>query len=294
MAKRKRGQSDENGCRLLLIGLLAAFLPIRSHAQVPAHPRLIVVNQDLHGLTHPSGSWETWTERQRASVLAYRSIILAAEDLCRLHRSAARLGREHFVDQQTAFYHNIKTLAMAHLLRRGEPYDNAYLDYACRTLDYIRTTGYPMWYTTVDPYNTDLNTGELLAGWALAFDWLYQDMTPAQVSNNIEALFYLLDNQDYAHVVTGLNDNNHIAVCFGGRGLACLALETHCTPQQETSRSAWLTEATKPGRRLLRLGVRRLWSRFRRRVLQHVRPQHLAPLRSGDRSPGSPAFLPAG
>lgn len=228
--------------RLLLIGLLAGFLPILSHAQVPAHPRLIVVGQDLHGLTHPSGSWETWSERQRASVLAYRSIILAAEELCRTPIGSSS-WRDHFVDGQTAFYHNIKTLAMAHLLRRGEPYDNAYLDYACRTLDLIRTTGYPMWYNYADPYNTDLNTSELLAGWALAFDWLFQDMTPAQITNNIGALFYLLDNQDYSHVMTGLNDNNHIAVCFGGRGLACLALETHCAPQQDTSRRAWLTEA---------------------------------------------------
>jgi hypothetical protein len=227
---------------LLLIGFLATITTIESRAQVPDHPRLIVVNQDLHAITHPSGSWETWTEHKRASVLAYRSIILAADQLCRLPVGGP-LWRGLFVDQQTGFYHNIKTLAMAHLLRRSEPYDNAYLDYACRTLDHIRTTGYPMWYSTVDPYNTDLNAGELLAGWALAFDWLYQDMTPRQISDNIEALFYLLDSQDYTLVMTGLNDNNHIAVCFGGRGLACLALETHCTPQQETYRRLWLTEA---------------------------------------------------
>ncbi len=228
---------------LLLIGLLATIKPIETHAQVPDHPRLIVLNQDLHALTHPSGSWETWTERERASVLAYRSIIAAAEYLCRF--PIGSFGwRQLFVDQQTAFYHNIKTLAMAHLLRRGEPYDNAYLDYACETLDYIRTSAYPMWFTDVDPYNTDLNTGELLAGWALAFDWLYQDMNSAQISSNIQALFYLLDNQSYDHVATGLKDNNHIAVCFGGRGLACLALETHCTAPQEADRRTWLIEAS--------------------------------------------------
>lgn len=226
----------------LLVGLLAISLPVRSNAQVPAHPRLIVVGQDLRSLTHPTGNWETWNERQRASVLAYRSIVLAAEDLVRIPIGTTS-WRDHFVDEQTAFYHNIRTLALAHLLRRSEPYDNAYLDYACRTLDLIRTSGYPMWYSTADPYNTDMNTGEVLAGWALAFDWLYQDMTQQQVANNVVALLYLLSNQDYSRVVSGLNDNNHIAVCFGGRGLACLALETHCTSQQETSRSAWLIEA---------------------------------------------------
>lgn len=227
---------------LLYIGLLATLLPRESFAQVPEHPRLLVLNRDLHAVTHPSGPWETWTERERASVLSYRSIVLAAEDLCRLPIGGPA-WKELFVDQQTGFYHNIKTLAIAHILRRAEPYDNAYLDYACATLDTIRTTGYPMWSTSVDPYNTDLNTGEMLAGWALAFDWLHQDMTAAQVSDNIDAIFYLLANQDYSHVVTGLNDNNHISVCFGGRGLACLAIETHCTPQQEISRSLWLTEA---------------------------------------------------
>jgi hypothetical protein len=227
---------------LLLIGLLTTIHPIDGHAQVPDHPRLIVVNQDLHTLTHPSGTWETWSEREGAAVLSYRSIVLAAEDLCR-QPIGGPVWMENFVDQQTGFYHNIKTLAMAHLLRRAEPYDDAYLDYACATLDTIRTTGFPMWYTVADPYNTDLNTSEMLAGWALAFDWLYQDMTAGQIANNVDALYHLLANQDYAHVVTGLNDNNHISVCFGGRGLACLALETHCTPLQDTNRRRWLTEA---------------------------------------------------
>lgn len=221
---------------------IAGALPSASHAQVPDHPRLIVIGQDLHALTHPDGPWETWSERERASVLAYRSIVLAAEDLVR-SPIGDTTWRHRFVDEQTAFYHNMKTLALAHLLRRSEPYDDAYLDYACATLDFIRTSAYPMWYTDADPYNTDLNTGELLAGWALAFDWLYQDMTPAQVAHNVEALLYLLGTQNYDHVKTGLNDNNHIAVCFGGRGLACLALETHCTAQQESSRRTWLVEA---------------------------------------------------
>jgi len=228
---------------ILLIGLLAAIRPLACHAQVPDHPRLIVLNQDLHALTHPSGSWETWSERERASVLAYRSIVVAAERLCRFPIGSYD-WRLRFVDHQTAFYHNIKTLAMAHLLRRAEPYDNAYLDHACKTLDHLRATGYPMWFTSVDPYNTDLNTGELLAGWALAFDWLYQDMTAAQRSGSIQDLLYLLDSQSYDHIATGLKDNNHIAVCFGGRGLACLALETHCQPQQESYRRSWLTQAT--------------------------------------------------
>ncbi|MBD3161813.1 MAG: hypothetical protein GF328_06875, partial [Candidatus Latescibacteria bacterium] len=227
---------------ILLVGLLAAVHPLAGQAQVPDHPRLIVVDQDLHGLTHPAGPWESWSERERVSVLAYRSIIAAAEDLVRSPVGSVQ-WRDRFVDRQTAFYHNIKTLAMAHLLRRGEPYDDAYLDYACRTLDSIRESGYPMWYTSVDPYNTNLNTGEMLAGWALAFDWLYQDMTAAQISNNVEALYYLLDNQIYDDVASGLNDNNHIGVCFGGRGLACLALETHTTLQREGFRQIWLTEA---------------------------------------------------
>lgn len=227
---------------LILVGLLATITPSSVRAQVPDHPRLTVIDQDLHALTHPSGSWETWTEREQASVLAYRSIIKAADYLVR-YSIGNVAWRINFVEHQTAFYHNIKTLAMAHLIRRNEPYDNSYLDYACGTLDLIRTSGYPMWYSWADPYNTDMNTGEMLAGWALAFDWLYQDMTAEQINNSIEALYHLLENQDYDLVQTGLNDNNHISVCFGGRGLACLALETHLTPQQEVIRRIWLSEA---------------------------------------------------
>ena len=91
-----------------------------------------------------------------------------------------------------------------------------------------------------------LNTGELLGGWALAFDWLCPEMDSAHVASSVQALTDLCDGMERSgsmDPIAGRLDNNHIGVAYGGRGLAALAQEGHLSGAAEDARRARLETA---------------------------------------------------
>lgn len=245
-------------CILFTLLLLGAFALPRTAASsaassAPPHPRLILSPDRIAQLrlwTHPTGPPQTWTERERVMHLAYRSIVMAADDLISLPPTGAWWGDTDTVStgQQGGAFQGLTILTMAHLLRTGEPtYDRSrkYLAYTLNLLETWRQSGYPMWGK---PRFCDLNTGELLAGWALAFDWLYPEMDSTQARHNLRALSTLLAEMDRGGCLDAIAwrlDNNRVGVTYGGRGLAALAQEGHLSGAREVEREDRLAAAVE-------------------------------------------------
>jgi hypothetical protein len=239
--------------RIRLAGLLlVAFLAPRvATAALPPHPRLILNPERIAQLrqwTHSTDAPRTWSERERVMHLAYRSIVAAADQLITEPPTGRRWGEINCSNagQQGGAFQGLTILAMAHLLRTGEPdYDRTakYRAYTLNLWETWRQLGYPMWGP---PCFCDLNTGELLAGWALAFDWLYAEMDSTQVRHSVEALSTLVEKMDQGGClddVTWRLDNNHDGIAYAGRGLAALAQEGHLSGAQERGRAQRLSVA---------------------------------------------------
>jgi len=203
-------------------------------AQVPAHPRLIVDDDgfaELRDRTHPVGSPSTWSERQKIGRLCYRSIVQSANFL--------DANPDVFMDQGRQLK-CLMLLSMAHRLRDGEPdYDGRY---ASRALAFMTVWANSVSGPSYDGWG-DLGTGELLVGWSLAFDWLYEEVAEAgRVHQEAENLIRFMQNQEIPGWVSYCNnDNNHVGIAYGGRVMAALALEGEPNLSiSEAQRLEWL------------------------------------------------------
>ena len=232
-------------CIILLF--FCVLLAQSAWADPPPHPRLIIDDTkiaELYDLTHPDGDWTTWTDREKVSHLAYRSIIESAN-----YYMEKAWNSSTWVSSQGKQYRGLMTLALAHLLRKDEvepqPYDNRYAQKLLGGLPgeplglllRWRDNGYPN-------HGGDLGHAELTAGWALVFDWLFDEMGVYQydVADAVLDLETLLTNTEH-HTFSNCWSiaNNHVGIDYSARGLAALALEGHATDEQ--NRVAILDEA---------------------------------------------------
>lgn len=255
---------------VLILLLIAASLPAVAQDLPDTRPRLIIDEDrlaELYDLTHPCvGFYETnplkgaeppppdginqncwqhpeWmgtlTERQTITILAYRSVIESAD-------AYVRHGTGGFWSSQGHKFKGLMTLALAHNLRKndealdypdygpvgygGVTYDD-YVDFIEATVDN---------WSLESPHHDDddpnvipdLSYAEMLGGLAIVYDWLHDDLININVvkSRMIELLNsggYSPEESDYAG---HYDDNNHVAMIFGARGLAALALSGDIVP----------------------------------------------------------------
>lgn len=195
-------------------------------AQAPDHPRLIIdedLLEDLRSITDPidddQTDWETWSAAEKVSHLAFRSIAMDAEGYLELSVEHSTNSSGDW-DEQGLRLKGPMVLAMAHLLRKGDTDyddDNRYLLYLIDL--------FAEWADNPFPSN-DLIAGEMTGGVALTLDWLYEDLNTLGKADDVAELLEALLNDDFdEYFETCKNDNNHLGVIYGGRGLAALALE---------------------------------------------------------------------
>jgi hypothetical protein len=231
---------------LAAILLLGAAPPARAQVlHLPPHPRLIVYGtaagptrlEELRSQVDETGSPQQWSERKKALVLAFRS--LRAGSRVWYERDLVAEWGERPVNQDDQ-YRCLATLALTDLLMKdkGSRYPEyatgrIYAQKANAFLHWWRDHGFHNWGQDPDLYsgNNPLGYAELLAGYALFYDWCYDYLSLPERAYHARALYHLAT--DVPHMYTdshgdwfsGWYDNNHVGVIFGAAGLAALALD---------------------------------------------------------------------
>ena len=159
-----------------LLGILtSASAMAQSHPSVLINPNRVAW---LRNLVYDDGNPGQWNEQKRAAVLAYRSIIRAAQYYQTL-KSPRDSSTWKVQGEQPQ---GIMCLAMAHLLT-GESAKGRFATAARTILANWRDTNFPMPLTEGNGHWNDLGSGDLAAAFAIAFDWLYQDMDPSEITS---------------------------------------------------------------------------------------------------------------
>ncbi len=225
--------------------LAAAPAPVQSQTlRLPPHPRLIVygtaVNptrlQELRSQVDETGSPQQWSERKKALVLAFRSLRAGAWVW---HGRNLEVEWEQRPIRQDEQYRCLATLALTDLLMKdkGALYpeyaeDRIYAHKANAYLHWWRDHGYKNWgqHPESDSEN-ELAYAELLAGYALFYDWCYDYLSLPERAYHARAIYHLITDEEHLYLFSqgdwrnGWFDNNHLGVIFGAVGLATLALD---------------------------------------------------------------------
>lgn len=230
-----------------LVSMAAVQAPARSEPvlNLPPHPRIIVYGtgaqasrlQELRDQVDEAGPPEQWSERKRALVLAFRSLRAASWIWNGVDIEAEWEERPINQDGQ---YRCVATLALTDLLMKDKgPLYPEYSDgraYAAKAnafLHWWRDHGNYNWgqnpYLSFQPVGLDY--AELLAGYALFYDWCYDYLSLQERIYHARAIYHLMTDAEHMYQFPmgdwryGWYDNNHIAVVFGAVGLAGLALD---------------------------------------------------------------------
>jgi hypothetical protein len=242
---------------ILLLG--AVHSPARSQVlDLPPHPRLIVYGtatnptrlEELRSLVDETGSPQQWSERKKALVLAFRA--LRAGSWMWYERNLETEWGESPV-QQDDQYRCLATLALTDLLMKdkGSFYpeyagDRIYAQKANAFLHWWRDHDFHNWGQNPDHYSTGNSLGyaELLAGYALFYDWCYDYLSVAERAYHARAIYHLITDEEHMYLHAngdwrnGWYDNNHLGVIFGAVGLATLALDQDDPVFNQTARDS--------------------------------------------------------
>lgn len=220
--------------------------PSRAEAQtleLPPHPRLIVYGtaenptrlEALRAQVDETGDPETWTERKRVLVLAFRALRAGSWSWYRRNLEAQWGQRPVRQDEQ---YRCLATLALTDLLMKdkGAQYPEytggrIYAQKANAFLHWWREHGFYHWGQAGDELN-QLGYAELLAGYALFYDWCYDALTAPERAYHARAIYRMLTDEANLYLFSqgdwrtaSWYDNNHLGVIFGAAGLAALTLD---------------------------------------------------------------------
>ena len=244
---------------ILLLG--AAHSAARSQAlNLPPHPRLIVYGTstnptrlaELRSQVDESGSPEQWNERKRALVLAFRSLRAGSRVFSELNLEAEWGERPVIQDEQ---YRCLATLALTDLLMKSK--GSLYPEYAGDRIYARKANAFLHWWRDHDYLNWGQNPelgavdglgyAELLAGYALFYDWCYDYLSVSERAYHARAIYHVITDEDrlyhfaYGDWRYGWYDNNHVGVIFGAVGLAALALDQQDPIFNQTARDsiAW-------------------------------------------------------
>ncbi len=250
----------------LAIGLLSLAPPIvRSQTlELPPHPRLIVYGTEqnptrletLRALVDETGDPQQWSERKKVAVLAFRSLRAGAHEW-NGRNLEAEWGEPPL--HQDAQYRCLSTLALTDLLMKGK--GSLYPEYADGRiyaqkanafLHRWRDHGFHNWGQDPDRFTSENELGyaELLAGYALFYDWCYDYLSLQERAYHSRALYRLVTGAEdlyigpYGDWRNGRFDNNHLGVIFGAAGLAALALDQENPIFDQTARDSIATLRT--------------------------------------------------
>jgi len=245
---------------LALVLLSGAFAGTSSGQtlNLPPHPRLIVYGtatnptrlEELRSQVDETGDPLGWSERKKALVLAFRSLragswVWHGKDL-----EAEWAQRPVNQDEQVRC---IATLALTDLLMKNK--GSLYPEYAGRRiyaekanafLHWWRDHGYLNWGQNPDIFQAqnELGYAELLAAYALFYDWCHDFLDFRERAYHARAIYRLMTDAPHLYVFpygdwrSGWYDNNHLGVIFGAVGLAALALDQGDPVFNQTARDS--------------------------------------------------------
>jgi hypothetical protein len=244
---------------ILLLG--TAHTAARSQVlDLPPHPRLIVYGtgtnptrlEELRSQVDETGSPLQWSERKRALVLAFRSLRAGSRVFNERNLEAEWGERPVNQDEQ---YRCLATLALTDLLMKskGALYpeyaeDRIYAQKAVAFLHWWRDHDYHHWGQNPELGAPNaLGYAELLAGYALVYDWCYDYLSVSERAYHARAIYHVITDEEnlyqfaYGDWRNGWFDNNHLGVIFGAVGLAALALDQQDPIFNQTARDsiAW-------------------------------------------------------
>lgn len=228
---------------ILLLGV--AHAAARSQLlDLPPHPRLLVYGtstnptrlEDLRAQVDETGSPQQWSERKRALVLAFRSLRAGSRVFHELNVEAEWGERPVIQDEQ---YRCLATLALTDLLMKSK--GSLYPEYAGDRIYARKADAFLHWWRDHGLYHWDQNPelgtpnglgyAELLAGYALFYDWCYDYLSVSERAYHARAIYHIITDEVNLYQFVfgdwryGWFDNNHLGVIFGAVGLAALALD---------------------------------------------------------------------
>jgi len=232
--------------RLFAAAILLLGMPLSPlQAQVldlPPHPRLLVYGtaenptrlEELRSQVDETGDPQQWSERKKALILAFRSLRAGSWVWYERNLEAQWGQRPVSQDEQ---YRCLATLALTDLLMKdkGSFYPEytggrIYAQKANAFLHWWRDHDYHHWGQAAETPNV-LGYAELLAGYALFYDWCYDYLSLQERAYHARAIYHMITDEAHIYLSgsvdwrTGRFDNNHLGVIFGAVGLAALALD---------------------------------------------------------------------
>ncbi len=247
----------------LALSLAAPLAPAQAQTlDLPPHPRLIV-----HGTAENSGRLEElreqvdetgdpvdWSERKRLLVLAFRSL-RAGSWFWYQRNLESQWGQ--WPIRQNGQFRCLATLALTDLLMKDK--GSFYPEYSSGRIYAQKANSFLHWWREHGHYHwgqedgddNQLGYAELLAGYALFYDWCYDALSVPERAYHARAIYHMLtDEERLYHFSQGdwrfaaWYDNNHMGVIFGAAGLAALALDQDDPIFNATARDsiAWYRE----------------------------------------------------
>ncbi len=229
---------------LLSLLLVLPLAPLLAQTlDLPPHPRLIVYGtvenqtrlEDLRAQVDQIGDPQEWSERKRVLVLAFRAL-RAGSWVWHQRNLEAQWGQRPVVQDEQ--YRCLATLALTDLLMKEK--GALYPEYATDRIYARKANAFLHWWHDHNDYNwgqaggdvNQLGYAELLAGYALFYDWCHDALSLAERAYHARAIYHILTDAENLYYFShgdwrtaSWYDNNHMGVIFGAAGLAALALD---------------------------------------------------------------------
>ncbi len=232
---------------LLAAAMLLLSLPFSAPRalilDLPPHPRLIVYGtaehptrlEELSALVDEVGDPQQWSERKKVLVLAFRSL-RAGSWVWHQSNLEAQWGQSPV--RQDGQYRCLATLALTDLLMKNK--GSLYPEYATGRIYAQKASAFLHWWRDHRYYNwgqaagdpNELAYAELLAGYALFYDWCHDALSLPERAYHARAIYHMLTDEENLYLFqfgdwryASRYDNNHLGVIFGAAGLAALALD---------------------------------------------------------------------
>jgi len=208
-----------------LLALAAAALLSPGRALAAEHPRLLFRAADIPAIQARARDRQLRPVARR--LMERADFLLAAPPLVvseSLRGEPDPPGQLKGLEAARRLQGRVLTLSMAFTLSG----DRKYLDAAVAELD--RALEWKTWVDTAHTPPYDLMAGELSMTFGLAYDWLYNELTPGErdrlrAGAEKRGLGAYLDAADRVKPMWWLNaDNNWNVVCSGGAAVLALAL----------------------------------------------------------------------